>query len=264
MRPCSQFHRERGSLLPGSAPECTRWLFWDRPRPWPARIEKLAEVELWGPDIKRLGAKLLFSHATQARVRAWEWRAGQARGGTFESLEQALAFFETEGAAPAPELFAVCSHGSRDTCCGRYGPGVAAALARAGADVIEVSHPGGHRFAPTTLAFPEFRCYGNLSPEEVPAFLERQRAGIYQPEHYRGPLWLGKAGQVAEAAVWRVSGRSPRDARVAHLEGDLVQLETAAGSFEVRLEATSFQGPASCGEEDGEMLEQRVLSVTQS
>lgn len=264
MRSCSQFHRERGSLLPGSAPECRRWLFWDRPRPWPPKIEKLAEVESWGPDLKRLGAKLLFSHATHARVRAWEWRDGQARGGKFDSLEEALAFFESEESAPADELFAVCAHGSRDTCCGRYGPGVAAALARAGAEVIEVSHPGGHRFAPTTLAFPEFRCYGNLSPEQVPAFLERQRAGLYQPEHYRGPLWLGKSGQVAEAAVWRVTGRPPRAARVAGSEGEELWLETAASRFQVRLETVPFQGPASCGEEDGEMFEQRVLSVTQS
>ncbi len=265
MRSCSQFHLERGSLLPGSAPDCRRFLFWDFKRPWPAKIEKLARVEVYAPEIRRLGAKLLLSHSDHGLVRAIEWRASGTRGGKFPSMEEALAFFESDDVTPQAELFAVCAHGSRDTCCGKLGPGVAAALARAGAEVIEVSHPGGHRFAPTTLTFPEFRCYGHLTRDNAAEFLRRQRAGEFQPEHYRGPMYLGKFAQVAEAALWEFCARSgdqmPEIREVEVEEPDHVQLRTDQGVFVVRLVQQVFRGPASCGEEDDEMREFRAATI---
>lgn len=262
MRSCTEFHRARGSLLPGSAPECLRWLFVDRKRPWPPKIEKLAEVEIYAPELKRLGAKLLFSHSLHGVVRAVERRGELTRGGRFGSVEQALAFFESDAPAEQGELFAVCTHGSRDTCCGTFGPAVAAALAGAGAEVLEVSHPGGHRFAPTILAFPEFRCYGSLTAADVPVFLERQRTGSFQPRHYRGAMYLSKRGQVAEAAVWatvptfgasRVLEEEPARVRLQSMEGPI---------WQAQLEELVFRGFQSCGDEDEELRELRATSLS--
>lgn len=260
MRSCSEFHRRRGSLLPGSAPESLRWVFVDRMRPWPAKIEKLSEVEVWGPELKRLGVKLLLSHSRHGVVRAVERRGDVTRGGKFASVEEALAFFESSEVSRQGELFAVCTHGSRDTCCGTLGPGVAAALTHSGAEVLECSHPGGHRFAPTTLAFPEFRCYGHLTAEDVPRFLERQRAGEFQAEHYRGAMYLSKRGQVAEAAVWAAQARLG-GSRVLEEHPDRVRLE-ARQVWDVFLEVLVFQGFQSCGDDDEELRELRATRVS--
>ncbi len=251
---CSRFHRERGSLLPGSAPECQRWVVLSQPRPWPAKVEKLALVELLGPELKRLGAKLLFAHSREEGARAIEWRDGAVRGGRFGSPEEALTFLEGSTPGAQEELFLVCCHGSRDTCCGQLGPPVARALEMLGAQVLECSHPGGHRFAPTTLTFPEFGCYGNLTPDDVPAFLERQREGMFQPNHYRGALYLDKLCQVAEAALWEETGARPR---LAGRDG----LRVEAQGFVVQLEPIEFQGIPSCGDEPETMVEHRVAGI---
>ncbi|MCE7873922.1 sucrase ferredoxin [bacterium CPR1] len=240
--------------MPGSAPECRRLLVLSHPRPWPARVEKLAVVEMLGPELKRLGAKLLLAHAPDGRARAIEWRDGVVRGDRFASAEEALAFLEGTSSRMQEELFLVCCHGSRDACCGQLGPPVARALELLGAEVLECSHPGGHRFAPTTLTFPEFGCYGNLTPDDVPAFLERQREGMFQPAHYRGALYLDKLCQVAEAGVWEETGSRPR---VAGRDG----LRVEAQGLVVQLEPIEFEGIPSCGDEPEAMLEHRVAGI---
>ncbi len=251
---CSRFHRERGSLLPGSAPECRRWVVLPHQRPWPAKIEKLAQVSALGPDLKRLGAKLLLAHSSEGGARAIEWREGAVRGGRFATAEEALLFLEGSAPGRQEELFLVCTHGSRDGCCGQLGPPVARALEMLGAPVLECSHPGGHRFAPTTLTFPEFGCYGQLTPDDVPAFLERQREGMFQPAHYRGALYLDKLSQVAEAAVWELAGSRPR---VSGRDGLRVELEGVI----VQLDPIEFQGIPSCGDEPETMVEHRVAGI---
>ncbi|OKH23389.1 sucrase ferredoxin [Chroogloeocystis siderophila] len=75
----------------------------------------------------------------------------------------------------------VCTHGSHDRCCGKYGyPFYRQALAIVrdlGLENVRVwqsSHFGGHRFAPTILDFPDGRCYGRLTPETFLSILTRQ------------------------------------------------------------------------------------------
>jgi hypothetical protein len=74
----------------------------------------------------------------------------------------------------------VCTHGSHDKCCARYGNPF---YAQAVATVCELnlnnvrlwksSHFGGHRFAPTLIDFPEGRYYGNLDRESFKSIFTR-------------------------------------------------------------------------------------------
>jgi hypothetical protein len=58
----------------------------------------------------------------------------------------------------------VCTHGTRDSCCGRRGASLAVELAaaglRAGENFWRTSHLGGHRFAPTFLVLPQGTVWG--------------------------------------------------------------------------------------------------------
>lgn len=74
----------------------------------------------------------------------------------------------------------VCTHGSHDQCCARYGnPFYQEALATistlsfSNVRIWKASHFGGHRFAPTIIDFPEGRYYGVLDQESFKSILTR-------------------------------------------------------------------------------------------
>jgi hypothetical protein len=106
----------------------------------------------------------------------------------------------------------VCTHGSRDICCGKFGYPVYDLLrrrhaARGELRVWRTSHIGGHRFAPTMIDYPEGRYWGHLEPwaaEKVAA-----RSG---PVSDLGPFYRGWGGlrspseQVAEREIFALEG----------------------------------------------------------
>ncbi|MBH8554101.1 sucrase ferredoxin [Nostocaceae cyanobacterium CENA357] len=74
----------------------------------------------------------------------------------------------------------VCTHGSHDQCCARYGNPfyfyAKATISDLHLDNIRVwqsSHFGGHRFAPTAIDLPEGRYYGILEQESFRSILTR-------------------------------------------------------------------------------------------
>ncbi|MDY6897141.1 MAG: sucrase ferredoxin [Cyanobacteriota bacterium] len=76
--------------------------------------------------------------------------------------------------------FLICTHGSHDKCCAKYGnPFFHQALATvedlslSHVRVWQSSHFGGHRFAPTMIDFPEARYYGRLDQKSFAAILTR-------------------------------------------------------------------------------------------
>jgi hypothetical protein len=102
------------------------------------------------------------------------------------------------------DLF-ICTHGSHDKCCAKFGY----PFYRQAKQLIElwqlshvrvwqVSHIGGHRFAPTLVSFPEGRYYGRLTEASLKVIL--QRAGDIQAwQHvYRGWGILPEPVQVME------------------------------------------------------------------
>jgi hypothetical protein len=74
----------------------------------------------------------------------------------------------------------ICTHGSHDACCARYGNPfymkALANIAHLGLPKIRLwkaSHFGGHRFAPTAIDFPEGRYYGKLDQDSFKSILTR-------------------------------------------------------------------------------------------
>lgn len=109
----------------------------------------------------------------------------EARFADIYALVQAIPDYlnnSTLGANATPTRdILVCTHGSHDRCCGKYGyPFYRQALAIVrdlsleNVRVWQSSHFGGHRFAPTILDFPDGRCYGRLTPETFISILTRQ------------------------------------------------------------------------------------------
>ncbi|HYW19659.1 MAG TPA: sucrase ferredoxin [Nodularia sp. (in: cyanobacteria)] len=89
--------------------------------------------------------------------------------------------------------FLVCTHGSHDKCCAKYGnPFYRQALATvkdlslSHVRVWQSSHFGGHRFAPTMIDLPEGRYYGRLDQQSFTSIL-RQTGNIQCLKNvYRG------------------------------------------------------------------------------
>ncbi|MEM1254513.1 MAG: sucrase ferredoxin [Cyanobacteria bacterium P01_H01_bin.21] len=103
----------------------------------------------------------------------------------------------------------VCTHASHNECCGLYGyPFYLDAIATTqqfGLTHIQpwqISHIGGHRFAPTLIDFPHGRYYGNLDHDSLLCLLKQE--GDIEPllSSYRGWSLLPKPLQILEAELF--------------------------------------------------------------
>ncbi|MBD2073532.1 sucrase ferredoxin [Phormidium sp. FACHB-592] len=103
----------------------------------------------------------------------------------------------------------VCTHGSHDKCCAKYGQSfyrqaiatVAQLALNPDVRVWQASHIGGHRFAPTAIDFPEGRYYGRLDQDSFTAILTRSGNTQCFNHVYRGWGILPWAAQVLERAL---------------------------------------------------------------
>lgn len=103
-------------------------------------------------------------------------------------------------------LLLVCTNGSRDVCCALNGRALAREVAADPAysrQVLEVSHLGGHRFAPNALLLPTGMAYGRLSSEDARAALDQARLRRLPIEQARGLTALARPAQAADLAVRR-------------------------------------------------------------
>jgi hypothetical protein len=84
-------------------------------------------------------------------------------------------------------LFLVCTHGTHDMCCAKFGLPVFHELsAQLGKQVWQCSHVGGDRFAANVLAFPHAIYYGHIEPAEAAAMVEDYQANRIYLDKYRG------------------------------------------------------------------------------
>ncbi|MDE9366786.1 sucrase ferredoxin [Luteipulveratus sp. YIM 133132] len=135
-----------------------------------------------------------------------------------------------EAAVPGLEetrepLLLVCTNGRRDLCCAVRGRPVALEAAeRLPARVLECSHTGGHRFAPTGIMLPSGQTWARLDADLAVLAFEAERQGRLPAElstaaHDRGRSCLSPAAQAAESWVRQAVGelgltalRTPPDA----------------------------------------------------
>lgn len=109
---------------------------------------------------------------------------------------------------PTPQRhLLVCTHGSHDYCCARYGKPfyhkAQSLIEQLGLSEVwlwETSHFGGHRFAPTVIDLPSGRYYGALDAAGLAAILQQGDLTVWN-RMYRGWGLLPEAAQVLEQAL---------------------------------------------------------------
>lgn len=140
----------------------------------------------------------------------------------------------------------VCTHGKRDTCCGKSGIQVFRALEGSGVleegdaeiRVWRTSHTGGHRYAPTAIVFPEGQFWAYLDDGVLEAVVGRSAPVADLGGHYRGSSGMGSAPlQAAEREAFARHGWEWLDhAR----RGSVLEEGADSGTTRVRLD---FEAP---------------------
>lgn len=107
----------------------------------------------------------------------------------------------------------VCTHGQRDSCCGRRGfPLYEALRMQESLDVWQCSHIGGDRFAANAVVLPWGIYYGPVEPREADALAESVLRGELLLGSYRGRSSMPRFTQAAETFLRRRTGVIERDA----------------------------------------------------
>ncbi len=107
----------------------------------------------------------------------------------------------------------VCTHGSRDKCCAKYGNTfyrqaltTVANLSLNHIRIWQTTHFGGHRFAPTAIDFPEGRYYGRLDQASFTSILTRTGDIKSLKNVYRGWGILPYPAQILEREMMMMYG----------------------------------------------------------
>jgi hypothetical protein len=97
-------------------------------------------------------------------------------------------------------LILICTNGTRDKCCAKFGRPLYDALYEAERDIVwQSTHIGGHRYAPNVLFLPHSINYGLLSAAQIgPAAVAYRAGAIYDLAHFRGRTTYPQPVQAAE------------------------------------------------------------------
>jgi hypothetical protein len=191
--------------------------------------------------------------------------------GALERGSQALVKASLPGADTADPALLVCTNGRRDVCCAVRGRPLAAHAARlAPGRVWEVSHTGGHRFAPTAVLLPWGQTYARIDGSSAEWVLGASLTGHTPKEllgalHDRGRSGLSAPAQSAESHVRAEIGETHlpavwADEPVPAGDGFDVSVHHADGrTWEVRVDRVPAgrARPESCGKAAVEVLEHR-------
>ena len=154
------------------------------------------------PEIDRSDTRLLVHH--DGVLRAFG-SGGPGYDGLVHTPIESLFGGESGERLEVPRYF-VCTNGQRDLCCARFGlPLYNLLRERFGERVWQVSHLGGHRFAPNVLVLPQGVLYGRVGTavgdagdESVEQFAAEVEAGAVPRRHLRGRSCYPKPVQAAE------------------------------------------------------------------
>jgi hypothetical protein len=235
---CSSQSRSLGELPGGSASSADRFLLVELPQPWPSRIEDHPLLTELPPAPASLGVTRVLAirgsdegAPRTARVIVYLRTPGTPFGGYagFEievgvtALGQALAAIHggdhrsmvplnragIDG-QPVRDVL-LCTHGSRDRCCGQMGSLLfLESIGQLPGDIRlwRSSHTGGHRFAPTGVTFPDGLTWAHLDARLLCGLLDRSVSPEELHVHLRGCAGFDGPDQVADAAAFAVAGWS--------------------------------------------------------
>lgn len=225
---CAGLAARLGEPLRGTAPHAVGWLLVEHGGPWDTE----APASLLDPVLAReLGLRCTDTGVRLAAIRRAPHRqfadpracyAVSSRPGaasivrvelaeTKDLLDLDLAALAT-GDVPATgtrlsgPVFAVCAHGRRDACCATTARPLRRALRDVGADVWEITHVGGHRFAGNVLTLPHGLLYGRVAPSAAGTIVAATRHGSVVVPLLRGRSALPPPAQAADWFARRTTG----------------------------------------------------------
>lgn len=224
--------------------------------------------------------RVLVAHAGARPADAWLLTAlvpdvGDLLGldwGALARGTRALVQASLLGSEAAEPALLVCTNGRRDVCCAVRGRPLAAHAARvAPGRAWEVSHTGGHRFAPTAVLLPWGQTFARLDEHGCETVLSASESGhlpaeLLGPTHDRGRSAVPAASQCAEShvrveigetrlgALWAGEPEPDDDGSqviVTHTDGRRWRVH-------VTREPVGLTRPESCGKRPVEVLEHRA------
>jgi hypothetical protein len=197
---CSAWIREQEVDPIGSAGSFSGYLLLEWPLPWPRDLSEISDLApvhaaLAGSGLRLQGLVPLFGDEEARRVIRYTPTAGPGFGG-YERAERIVTLervvdtaVELALGAPGEPDWAraavthdvlVCTHGSRDTCCGAQGTALVMELsadpARFGGAIRlwRTSHTGGHRFAPTAIFLPQGTMWASMDTDAMRRIVARE------------------------------------------------------------------------------------------
>jgi len=235
-----------------SPKDCRRVLYYKRPSPSFARFVK-TEYLVPEMELNELVEMIICEPDRLNRFDAYELDSTNVR-----------------------DLF-VCTHGSHDVCCGKFGYPIYkllednyAAQSSGMLRVWRASHFGGHRYAPTIADLPEGRYWAHIEPSDLDTLVHRKGEFSGISRKYRGWGGIGKYEQMLEREIFIREGwdwiEYNKSAVVINEEGKSVQVkieyssidESVSGEYEGTIAVSNSVKIGGCGNETKD-VEQYVV-----
>ncbi len=277
---CAVLTNTVGESPAGTAPWANRWVLVETAQPWPvaaldhAVFDDVADKTVLKTDTSRtllVGSKSPTSSVTppdSARVIVYDRVRGSDASDSlsgFDGQERVVGFDELGSlimAAHAGDFVGdpvtttdvlICTHGSRDRCCGSFGTRLfteavelqATGVLSANVRVWRTSHIGGHRFSPTGISFPDGTFWAGLDIEALSAITNHSAQGVERLSKLaRGNTGISsRAGQVADIEGFRRHGwQWMSAARSWKVDGESVAISAVLDSGSVSYRATVEPG----------------------
>lgn len=228
---CSDHSRQTGENVIGTATNYDTYILVECPTPWTSEafnskwvpenlrilVEEVQDAKL--PIRFLLIANDVTNKIDYTTLLIYQKQPGLSHGYNkrefkLENIQQAAAVVRKflRGRMPEYEIetnvtrdILVCTHGSHDKCCAKYGNPfyyyATDTVSDFNVDNIRLwksSHFGGHRFAPTAIDLPQGRYYGLLEQDSFRSILTRNGDIECLNQVYRGWGILPTAIQVLE------------------------------------------------------------------
>ena len=207
----------------GTAPRVDFWILLEYTEMWghdPIKTNTLpSDVQLW---MTRMVASLIEggrfprvqmirgNRASSSGYSIYIAQSGQLRHHTLNSYDKILDLDINKeiGQLVESNTYFVCTHGTRDRCCAKYGHRTWTVLHElSDGRAWQCSHLGGHRFAPNVLVLPQGRLYGRVRAESAASFYHVVEAHEIAPQHLRGRSEFTPEEQIQELGIEPVRDR---------------------------------------------------------
>lgn len=248
---CSERARSREEKIFGTAPRVNTWLLIEHPAAWSAKALPDENLE---PALRASLARAASAipHSRRLMIRCGGRREAERENFVVHSRERDSfaarlplkegGFDAADIARPAAELrleeplFLVCTHGTHDKCCSKFGHATFRAILDLPTTAAwECSHVGGDRFAGNLLCFPDGLYYGNVTTTNALDIVAAYRRREIYLDNYRGRSCYGRSAQVGDYFVRRESGLLGLD-DLTHT----VSTQTSADHWKVQFESAAY------------------------